>query len=115
MTKQDLLIGFSQRIKLLCAPQSLENITFHIALSGGLDSVVLLHLFSRLREQQATVLINAHHVNHGLSPHAKEWTAFCQSLCSDLARSTLIAPALTLSKKIVLALRHLRVKNVMRV
>ena len=84
MTKQDLLSRFLQRIKLLCEPQNLDKSTFHIALSGGVDSIVLLHLFSRLRVQYANMVINAHHVNHGLSPHAKDWSAFCQSVCRDL-------------------------------
>jgi tRNA(Ile)-lysidine synthase len=53
-----------------------------VALSGGRDSVVLLHALSRL--QQAGVLpcsLAAVHVHHGLSPQADAWEAFCASFC----------------------------------
>ena len=46
-----------------------------VALSGGVDSVVLLH---RLRDQPG---ISAVHVHHGLSPNADAWAAFCRRLC----------------------------------
>ncbi|HEX6266112.1 MAG TPA: tRNA lysidine(34) synthetase TilS [Burkholderiales bacterium] len=46
-----------------------------VALSGGVDSVVLLH---RLRERPG---ICAVHVHHGLSPNADAWAAFCRKLC----------------------------------
>ncbi|MGQ0548014.1 MAG: tRNA lysidine(34) synthetase TilS [Betaproteobacteria bacterium] len=45
-----------------------------VALSGGLDSVVLLHL---LQEHN----VKAIHVHHGLSPNADAWAAFCRKLC----------------------------------
>lgn len=46
-----------------------------VALSGGVDSVVLLH---RLKDQPG---ISAVHVHHGLSPNADAWAAFCRRLC----------------------------------
>ena len=51
-----------------------------VALSGGVDSVVLLHL---LRSDPALSL-SAIHVHHGLSPNADAWTRFCRSLCKRL-------------------------------
>lgn len=54
------------------------------ALSGGIDSVSLLHV---LRELSGTkgFLLSALHVNHGISPHADRWQAFCEQLCKDWA------------------------------
>ena len=53
-----------------------------LALSGGVDSVVLLNL---LLSAQRTLnfSLSAIHVNHHLSPHAKDWAAFCAALCAE--------------------------------
>lgn len=50
------------------------------ALSGGLDSVVLLHILHRLMQRHDFALC-ALHVNHQISPNAESWTAFCERLC----------------------------------
>lgn len=55
-----------------------------VGLSGGLDSVVLLHLLERLRSERGFTL-TAIHVHHGLSPRADAWAEFCATLCSALA------------------------------
>ena len=55
-----------------------------LALSGGLDSVVLLHALLALRETQPFEL-RAVHVHHGLSPHADDWAGFCGQLCATHA------------------------------
>jgi len=49
-----------------------------VALSGGVDSVTLLH---QLRARGAVTAI---HVHHGLSPNADRWAAFCRRLCKRL-------------------------------
>ena len=49
-----------------------------VALSGGVDSVVLLH---KLRDVPG---ISAVHVHHGLSPNADAWAEFCRDLCRRL-------------------------------
>ncbi len=46
-----------------------------VALSGGVDSVVLLHLF---KDHPG---VSAVHVHHGLSPNADRWAKFCLRLC----------------------------------
>jgi tRNA(Ile)-lysidine synthase len=53
-----------------------------IALSGGMDSVVLLDLLHRFRTARQ-LLLSAIHVNHQISPHAGKWEEFCRSLCQQ--------------------------------
>jgi tRNA(Ile)-lysidine synthase len=55
-----------------------------VALSGGLDSVVLLNLFTLLREQHP-IQLSALHIHHGLHPQADQWLMFCQQCCEALA------------------------------
>ena len=50
-----------------------------VGLSGGVDSVVLLHCLSR-----EEVSVRAIHVHHGLSPSADAWARFCRKLCKQL-------------------------------
>lgn len=49
-----------------------------IGLSGGVDSVVLLHL---LVEAGLSDCLKAIHIHHGLSDNADDWFGFCESLC----------------------------------
>jgi len=50
-----------------------------VALSGGLDSRVLLHALARRRPEQG---LRALHVDHGLNPASAEWAGFCRALCA---------------------------------
>lgn len=54
-----------------------------VALSGGVDSVVLLQLLCDLRQRFGYDLAAAH-VHHGLSPNADAWAEFCDRLCDAL-------------------------------
>jgi tRNA(Ile)-lysidine synthase len=54
-----------------------------VGLSGGIDSVVLLHVLAR-DLQWPVDRLSAVHVNHQLSPHATHWAAFCGRLCRKL-------------------------------
>ncbi len=55
-----------------------------VGLSGGLDSVVLLHLLHTLAPRFSWK-ISAQHVHHGISANADTWANFCSSFCNDLA------------------------------
>lgn len=58
-----------------------KDATVTVALSGGMDSVTLLHLMKNMKGQQFT--LQAAHVNHGLRPEAAEDQAFCRRLCRE--------------------------------
>ncbi len=52
-----------------------------LGLSGGVDSVVLLHLLAQISPQFSWRL-SALHVHHGISSHADSWAEFCTELCA---------------------------------
>ena len=52
----------------------------HIALSGGLDSCVLLHLLASINTELPWEL-RAIHVHHGLQVDADRWQAHCETVC----------------------------------
>lgn len=61
-----------------------------VALSGGRDSVVLLHALSRLRNclhssADTPFELSALHVHHGISANADAWAAFCGECCARCA------------------------------
>ncbi|HWI15576.1 MAG TPA: tRNA lysidine(34) synthetase TilS, partial [Burkholderiales bacterium] len=51
-----------------------------VALSGGVDSIVLLDLLRRLAARGRWRL-SALHVNHQLQSHAGDWAKFCRRFC----------------------------------
>lgn len=55
-----------------------------VALSGGIDSMVLLRLASTYAKEKQLECI-AVHVNHGLSQHAFDWEIVCQTHCDFLS------------------------------
>lgn len=83
--------------------------TLLLALSGGVDSVVLLHQLYRLRERLSFQL-HAMHVHHGLSPNANEWAAHCQWLCQQYEVPLTIkrVPVLTKGSGVEAAARQAR-------
>ncbi|HBI21942.1 MAG TPA: tRNA lysidine(34) synthetase TilS [Legionella sp.] len=56
--------------------------TLWVGLSGGLDSVVLLHQLAH--QPDLTGRVRAVHIHHGLSLYADAWLHHCQSLCIAL-------------------------------
>ena len=66
-------------------PLSLET-HLCVALSGGCDSVVLLHALGQLiRRKKILARLSALHVHHGLSPQADAWADFCEGFCAQQA------------------------------
>jgi tRNA(Ile)-lysidine synthase len=61
-------------------------------LSGGVDSVVLLHALAA-----SGAAVRAVHIHHGLSAHADAWARFCRKLCRE--------------KKIPLTVRRVQVRK----
>lgn len=54
-----------------------------LGLSGGVDSVSLLHvLLNLVRSGSFAIHLSAVHVHHGLSANAALWEAFCLDLCA---------------------------------
>src|ERR1019366_6672623 len=54
-----------------------------LGLSGGMDSVSLLHILAEL-SVPLRFSLRAVHINHGISPNAADWARFCQQLCARL-------------------------------
>jgi tRNA(Ile)-lysidine synthase len=56
-----------------------------VALSGGIDSVVLLHACWKLKQHRPQVNLAAIHIHHGISVNADDWLSFCTKLCYTLS------------------------------
>ena len=69
-------------VSLSTSHKKMKSMT--VALSGGIDSVVLLHLLYQLQKTQNFTL-KASHVHHGLSKNADKWVKFCEKLCAKLS------------------------------
>lgn len=78
------LTDLSERVAAQIAPLLPAHSSILIGLSGGVDSIVLLHLLHRLAPRFSWQL-SALHVHHGISPNADAWTDFCAGLCAQYA------------------------------
>jgi len=61
-----------------------ETARIAIALSGGLDSSVLLHATAQHHRKRHIPLPIALHIHHGLQKLADDWLVHCQQLCASL-------------------------------
>jgi tRNA(Ile)-lysidine synthase len=55
-----------------------------VALSGGIDSVALLHAMRALRDGGRVRSLRAVHADHGLQAASCDWAARCRALCAEL-------------------------------
>lgn len=58
----------------------LNERTVYLALSGGIDSVVLCHLL-----HSSGITFSAIHINHQIHKDADRWEAFCRTYCQSLS------------------------------
>ncbi|TDF39553.1 tRNA lysidine(34) synthetase TilS [Alteromonadaceae bacterium M269] len=64
-----------------------------LAYSGGLDSTVLLHMLSQLKQSGVTRELKVIHVHHGLSRNADRWAQHCVETCQTLGLECEVAYA----------------------
>ena len=70
-----------------------------LGVSGGLDSMVLLHACRQLQRQQDLPFagLRVVHVNHGISARADDWQRHCQRVCQQLD-TDFVAHAVTVQR-----------------
>jgi tRNA(Ile)-lysidine synthase len=81
---------FAERLTPTMVPglvaRMLPNSRLCVALSGGRDSLVLLHALSGLISTAGLpIILSAVHVHHGISPNADAWAGFCAEFCQRCA------------------------------
>jgi tRNA(Ile)-lysidine synthase len=67
-------------VRAFLGAQALRGKRVAVGLSGGVDSVVLLHVMRALAREFG-FSVSAIHVHHGLSKNADAWCRFCRALC----------------------------------
>jgi tRNA(Ile)-lysidine synthase len=55
-----------------------------VALSGGVDSMALLHAAQALTAAEPRLALRALHVDHGLQPESAQWAEVCRRQCEAL-------------------------------
>lgn len=61
-----------------------EAETVWVGLSGGVDSIVLLHALQGQLSSEQKSRLSVIHVHHGLSKNADDWLNFCDDFCQNL-------------------------------
>lgn len=80
-SRNSRLTDLRKRVGNVLASRITPGTPLSVGLSGGCDSVVLLHV---LAESEWRHALQAVHVHHGLSPNADGWAAFCSDYCHSL-------------------------------
>ncbi|MEX0733436.1 MAG: tRNA lysidine(34) synthetase TilS [Steroidobacteraceae bacterium] len=66
---------------LAAIDESWPGARFCVALSGGLDSTVLLHAMTALCRREGTSGLRAVHLDHGLQAESAAWADVCRAAC----------------------------------
>lgn len=98
----------------MLTPELLDGLPDHnqlwLALSGGLDSVVLLDLavqYCASRQKSLKVI----HVHHGLSPNADQWAEHCLNVCQRYQERLAIQEKYSVQKNLSVSV-HCQVEHV---
>lgn len=71
-----------------------SDLSITVALSGGVDSVALLHAMHTIASNNLIpikIQLDAIHINHGISKNAELWTNFCKDYCQTLKINLTVA------------------------
>lgn len=82
-TKKTNRLDLSGQVEACLSRHLTPGARLRVALSGGVDSVVLLSLLAEIAPRFPLEL-SAIHVHHGLNPKAGEWAEQCSVLCGKL-------------------------------
>ncbi len=86
-SRNSLQSSLLARVAAFLATRTTPGENIGVGLSGGCDSVVLLHVLAVLCPRGN---LRAVHVHHGLSVNADRWAAFCTDYCRDLGIDLLV-------------------------
>lgn len=80
-SRNKLSADLPRRVGAFLATRVLPGERLSVGLSGGCDSIVLLHVLANLGFADR---LDAIHVHHGISPNADAWAGFCIAYCQRL-------------------------------
>ena len=86
-SRNNLQSSLPARVAAFLATRTTPGEDICLGLSGGCDSVVLLHVLAILVPHGH---LRAVHVHHGLSTNADRWADFCTDYCRDLGIRLLV-------------------------
>lgn len=86
-SRNSLQSSLPARVAAFLATRTTPGEYICVGLSGGCDSVVLLHVLAVLCPRGH---LRAVHVHHGLSANADRWAGFCADYCRDLGIDLLV-------------------------
>ena len=87
-SRNSLSANLPEQVGVFLAARLSPGERLWVGLSGGCDSVVLLHVLSALGFGGR---LSAIHVHHGLSPNADTWAQFCADFCKKIGVSLVIS------------------------